>query len=218
MRRWSTFVLVFFTVAAFATILVDTASMENVPSPPTDGTLYSQPYNFANIRDAFYIQGNNIGADDFIIATDANVNQVELWLIYFGATHPVDLDIVVYDDIGDTHPGSVFWTGTVPAAQITEVDTGDDISGHDIYNVTVDLGDGFSVSAGDKYWLGVHATGTDYVAWVVADQLWADLCCWSIDNGYTWVNVGTIECFFNLYGETGLTQETWGNIKTEFQE
>ncbi len=221
MKRWSTFVLIFFTVAAFATIMIDTTPQSPVTPPPlADGTLYSQPYDFANAKDAFQIAsgGTYLGADDFVLSSGGTVNQLELWLVYFGTTHPLDLNLFVYtNDTADTPcPGTIVWNETIPSSQIAEVDTGDDLAGNDIFAVTVDLGDGFSVVAGETFWLGVQAvSASEHVNWVVADQLWAEASCWSNDNGATWNSVA-FECFFNLYGDAGLTPSTWGEIKSEF--
>lgn len=215
MKRWATFVLIFFTVAAFATILIDTTQQINTPSPLTDGTLYSQPYDFAGVTNAFYIGGTNIGADDFVLTSGGNVNQLELWFLIYAPSF--DLDVFVYEDNSDS-PGSIFWQGTIPAAQITSVDTGDDLWAQDIYQVTVDLGSGFTITDGNKYWLGIQSSEVDEVYWLTAEPIWADFAYWSYDDGVTWAFPDGVECecFFNLYGETSLTQETWGKIKTEF--
>jgi len=232
MKLWSIFVIVFFTFAAFATIvgihrssgfeLGRIPSHSSEPPPPADGSLYSQPYDFSNLVNGISVASGDqyIGADDFALTSDGHVDQVELWLIY-AVSHPVDLNMYVYtNDESDTgpRPGGTAWSATIPAAQITDVDTGDDQWGYDIYHVTVDLGSGFAIPAGETHWFGVQSVGSDAVYWLVADPLWAMNACWSADNGATWDGLGsdTYECFFNLNQKTGLTPSTWGHIKSEF--
>lgn len=231
MKLGTAIVLAFFAFSAFATFVGVRAGHDfelgyigpaTVTPSSSDAAVYSQPYDFGALVNGYGVQsgGNYVGADDFTPAHSGTVNEIELWMIYTGA-HPCDFNLFVYNDDSDTghQPGSVHWSQTVPSSQVTDQDTGDDEWGYDIYHTTIYLGtDGFSVSAGTMYWLGVQTVGSDVSYWLVTDVTWAEPAMWSLDNGSTWQSPGAdVECFFILNDDgTSLSPSTWGGIKSEF--
>jgi hypothetical protein len=183
---------------------------------PTDAIVFDQVYSYAALVNGYqHIQM----ADDFILAQDASIQNIRMWMIYT-STMPVSYDLAIAQDNGDSDPNTatVIWSETVPC---THFDTGDDQWGYDIWETTFAISptDVYpSLTAGVRYWLIFNFTATEF--WLVEDPVWGSYA-WTSD-GATWYRTDSpstfnyaADAFFQLYDTpVALARETWGSIKT----
>ncbi|MCD4669590.1 MAG: hypothetical protein K8S14_04020 [Actinomycetia bacterium] len=204
------------TALAFAEGYSELGPLHTIGTSPvsTDDIAFSQSYAYANLLNGY---SANSMADDFILAANASIDSVVVWMIYIGA-QPANVDVAFYQDTGDSSPATAtsVWSGTASA---TYIDTGDDNWGFDIIETTLVLPSYPFLTAGVYYWLEITLNyNVDF--WLV--QNWSVLSqCWVL-NGSTWTRSDdayseSTDAFFDLYAApVALERETWGSIKTIF--
>ncbi len=183
------------------------------PQPPTDGTIYEQPYDFPNLGTGIYIHSPQFaGADNFTLASAAEVKSLSFWAVFTGPGHPFDIAVDIYEDASGSM-GTHVWGETVPAAYQTETLTGDQSWGLNLYRNDLQLQSYANLVAGD-YWMSLSVLGApNPVGWLVCDPTYPPNMFQYIDG---WTVIG-FDGWFGLYNhDVALSRSTWGSIKSTF--
>lgn len=193
-------------------------------TPPSDATVYSQPFNggLTSAVSIFSAAGRR-ACDDFILDDDYYISEVLVWMLYSGPMSSVMNLAISEDDTNDSDPNTntEVWSESVPC---TNTFTGYSQWGYDIYETycTIDTGLYPELEEGVHYYFDVQAENVDNSFICVSDNLVGD-CLWYDDGSGVWVICTTIfgeemDLFFCFYGEpiSALETETWGSIKTLF--
>ncbi len=183
------------------------------PQPQTDNAIYEQPYDFAALTNGIYVSGPQFaGADNFTVASAAEVKSITFWTVFTGAGHPFDIAVDIYEDASGSM-GTQIWGETVPAAYQTETLTGDQSWGFDLYRSDLQLQSYPTLPAGD-YWVSMSALGaSDPVGWLVCDPTYPPNM-YQYNNGW---GVVAYDGYFGLYDhDVALSRTSWGSIKSTF--
>lgn len=192
----------------------------------TDATLFAQTYVYDDVK-----SGWRHGAicDDFILDYDGTADAARFWMIYTGGTTPIDYELTIAQDTGDSDPNnaSIVWMETCPAVLF---DTGDLIFSIDAICWQVDcaFATPLSLTAGDRYWFMITCHDDTVYDYMVLRDFDAGLgfgsMAWSYDGATWWRGDDSThsfgsrrDMFFDIYGVfVALQNETWGSIKAIF--
>jgi len=189
--------------------------------PGTDDNIVSQPFDYSSLTNAFGCSSNYgwMLADDFTATGVFEMETMETWMIYFGA-NPSQINFQVRNDTAGPGPSILY---SDQNTILTHTNTGMSSWGYPLWHTQVVFDEpSYVTEAGIKVWLAVQVQG-DTSFWLVCNQLWADECYFSEDDGTSWMSSTytwgmAYECFFTLAGRpyAGLAPATWGSIKALF--
>lgn len=225
------FVTLFLTVFAVMAIAEDYSTLGalhsagETPHGGSDGIVFDQTYVYGNITNGIRLTGDNsYWADDFVLSSDASIQNIRFWIVYNGSPAPSFYDMAITQDSGDSDPSTATAVWNEDAMTITVVDTGDDQWGLDIWEITCSVTAPYpSLTSGQRYWLECHqhpqSTTSDYIlmqnaVFGSAFYLSTDAASWTRIDGY---GQPLSDVFFELYDTpVALSRATWGNIKAVF--
>ncbi|MCD4732985.1 hypothetical protein K8R78_01975 [bacterium] len=171
-----------------------------------------------------------MAADDFELSTNFEINEIELWGIFPFNSPSGDYLVRVYGEASGGGPdnGNVIGQTTVPAASVTNTDTGYTFGGWSspVYKVglVIPTGEEFILEVDTRYWVMVQAQAQNSFNWLAQDHDSSHFTpmYYSSTGGNSWDDCETafgageiFDCFFRLIGnESSAIEETsWGMIK-----
>ena len=188
----------------------------------TDDIMFSQTYSFASLLNGLRhnIAGGGI-ADDFILSSDASIQNVQFWIVYTSGSAPTSYDLVFSEDTGDSDPNTAttVWSENVPC---TVIDTGDTNWGYIIWEVNCAIPmDAYALlSAGPRYWLEIVFHNPDPADYVLVEAPVYGELCFTGGGPEVWARCDTwtdpCDMYFVLDGVVSLDRSTWADIKTIF--
>ena len=174
--------------------------------------LWEEPYDLVLMNGAFPGWGPHYTHDDFTLETDAVLEAVECWAIYYFPDddyHPQPFTVTIRYDHYDM-PGSIY--KAVRVYDVEETDTGDDYGYGDVYRVwhyRLNMG-GCHVDGGTPFWLEIRTDAENFK--------WA---CRDVGNLYYQWNQWDKAAFFRLLGtpdDTRVEAASWGEIKATYSD
>ncbi len=200
-------------------------SAGEIPPAASDDIVFAQTYVYANITNGIRLTAYPCyWADDFVLAANADIQNIRFWIVYNGGTAPTTYDLAFSLDNGDSDPSTATTVWSQSAVPATLVDTGDDQWGLDIYEVTCAVVAPFpSLLSGERYWLEClfqsDIITNDFIlmqnlVYPSAFYLSTDAVSWTRIDDY---GQPESDVFFELYNTpVALQRNTWGTIKSIF--
>ena len=189
-----------------------------------DGLCYSQTYDYAELINGYsnYGAGDRWVADDFELTESYYIDSVVVWMIWTGGMGS-DFNLVFSEDAGDSDPNNStdVWAESAPC---TNVFTGDQNWGYDIYETTIDINASDThpyLTGGVHYWFESQADVTDN-CFVLVGTPGILSYTWYNDGSGVWVRSDVVfgegtDTFMDFYNFTAaLESATWADIKTLF--
>jgi len=222
-------------LAILALSLATSLQAAETSSPPEKtGSLGNQGNPASTGGNVIYDNGNTdintdsgnemtawVQADDFQIAVTDNATAAEAdWLICCGGVWDGTIQWTIYLDGGGS-PGAVLASGD--ALFIDTVSLGS-AQGFDWFNSYFELGQAVLLTAGQRYWLGLHfstdCATRDNVYWAYSQNQNFNFSTEQIGCAGGWVNVAPEDRAFSLFTEevTPVDSATWGAIKSQYLE
>jgi len=188
------------------------------PEIAGDDIICSQPFAYGALSNGLGFSSANswMIADDFTYANTGYIDFIEIWAIY-ATSAATGFNIQLRANA--TGPGAIVSSHTSTA--VNHTNTGLSQWGYALWYTEITTPQ-IDFTGGTKYWVAMASTGGSGAHyWLAAVQSWADMTYFSQDNGNSWASSqstwGTAyEQFMIISGETALSRDSWGSIKSLF--
>lgn len=216
------------TVFAASAFSIDFDSMDNRFSSGsgyshnTDDVIFAQTYSLAALTNA--VRQDAI-CDDFILDDFSSINKVRFWIIHTGATLPIEYELSIAQDTGDSNPNNaaIIWTETVPCVVTDTGDVAFSINAP-VYQIDCTYAIQQEFTPVIRYWIMIKLQDDDVFDYVLIQNPIFGNYAWTYD-GTAWYRIDDPihslnkerDTFFEIEGYgTALQNETWGSIKSMF--
>lgn len=139
------------------------------PAPETTGeVLWENPYSYDELDSHWESFGMWHCMDNFTLDEVNSIGAFVFWAIYEEDPDTYELEVVIYESRGG-YPGAAIGERVlVDTDNITQIDTGDDSWGYDLYETHIDLNpeDVYKEVEPGIYWLEVYSPNCQAMHWI----------------------------------------------------
>ncbi len=177
------------------------------PPPPDLQVLWENTYDYELIAGSLRSNGGYHTQDDFIFGESGVIMGFDCWFCYDG-NHPKPFTAIIFYDYGG-NPSGRRWMADI--TDVTDIDTGDDSYGDDVYRteLRLDEEDYVFIEAGTTFWLELYWNGLLNGYWLC--EMGGNAHC----NGDEY-NLSTFFTILGVPSGEGVQSASWGEIKASF--